>query len=58
MFDRLVEEAGAVSSWMGEPGIIHGIQWIGAHLDEYDEGIQREYRGFMRLGRDLFAPAE
>ena len=56
MFDRLVEEATMVSQWLGDTGVLPGLVWIGDHLDEYDEDFQKQYRGFMRMGRELFAP--
>jgi hypothetical protein len=58
MFDELVSEARVISEWLGDPGILPGIQFIGQHLEQYDETIQRQYRGFMRMGQDLFAPKE
>ena len=54
MFDRLTDEMSAVAQWMNT-GQLEALIWIGDNLSEYDEDFCRQYRGFMRMGRKMFA---
>jgi hypothetical protein len=55
MFDRLTDEISDIARWKNLSQL-EALIWIGDNLSAYDDDFSRQYRGFMRMGRALFAP--
>ena len=58
MFRELMLEVDAIREAFPGFGYLEAIGWIGAHLESYDTVTQGQFREFMGVGEEFFAPVE
>jgi hypothetical protein len=54
MFDRLV----ALAKDYGNGDLLKGLEYLLDNIEDEDEDIQRQFRTFMRMGAQMFAPVD